>query len=516
MKSRKDKARMYRDEGIKYMEDDQFDLAMEAHQKAKGIHEELKDWGGVAGDITNIALVFEKKGDVKYALALHEEALQLDLQVGFKRGLLIDYENLTRLYSDIGEIERALVFHQKLIDLYMEMGYKVASSELYRERGFILSELARYDDAIAAHEMAKKLNLDLGNMGGMAGDITNIAIIYEEKGNITEAIKLHYEALKIDEEINFKPGLKIDYANLIRINTDSGNYAKVNEYMNKYNALIFELEKSKLSKKFHIIPKGAKATIRIIKQNQNVYKVGYSLPSTIRMENQYSQTKIDDERLKSIANKIEEITDSINEMRKIRGMNNFHESQAKASNVLNEMKALGNAIYVITLPSRIKQDYLNLNGIEAIELGLTEDVIQYPWELMHDGDSFFGLKHSIGRYIISETKEVPFINYKPKEKLRILIIGDLSSENKPPFPPPFNEVPSLPGAKEEALSLEKALAKIEGVETTLLIGGDIDSIKLINELSKEYDIIHYSGLHQHIINTRLQRCFLQNVSNREG
>jgi len=67
-----------------------------------------------------------------------------------------------------------------------------------------------------------------------------------------------------------------------------------------------------------------------------------------------------------------------------------------------------------------------------------------------------------------------------------LIIGD-------PAPKDNEKTYELPVAGEEAIKIRDELSKIDGVTIKLLIGKEANRIKVIEELRKDYDFIHYSG-----------------------
>jgi CHAT domain-containing protein len=129
-----------------------------------------------------------------------------------------------------------------------------------------------------------------------------------------------------------------------------------------------------------------------------------------------------------------------------------------------------------------------------VELGADEDLLGYPWELMHDGENFLCLRHYLGRFINSTTSSPPATQSvdlwgESFETLSVLVIGV-------PNPMPRNKVTyeNLSFVEKEMSAIVDVLTKIKGVDVKVLPGKDATHMKVFQALTKNtYHIIHYCG-----------------------
>jgi CHAT domain-containing protein len=123
-----------------------------------------------------------------------------------------------------------------------------------------------------------------------------------------------------------------------------------------------------------------------------------------------------------------------------------------------------------------------------LELGTDEALVNYPWELLHDGDDFLCLKHYLGRYVnttrISAPRMQPQNSPSEYDKIRILLISV----------PAAPGASYLPGAQAETVSLVQALSPLPQVELTLMKAPEATVMNVRSEIrSGQYQIVHFCG-----------------------
>jgi hypothetical protein len=64
---------------------------------------------------------------------------------------------------------------------------------------------------------------------------------------------------------------------------------------------------------------------------------------------------------------------------------------------LRKLESLGKQLFRMVVPRNVEIDMRRLSLF--LEIGTDERLLQYPWEIMHDGDNFLCLKHYIGRFV---------------------------------------------------------------------------------------------------------------------
>lgn len=156
-----------------------------------------------------------------------------------------------------------------------------------------------------------------------------------------------------------------------------------------------------------------------------------------------------------------------------------------------EFQTLGDLLFSLIIADYMAND-LTLHNL-FVELGVDEDLLGYPWELMHDGENFFCLRHYLGRFVnsLTSTPTPQQVNdrwEKPLESLSVLVVAV-------PKPKPRDGVsyPELPSAERELDALVKTLTDIPDVDVTVLKGKDATYTGFFKALKNPYHIIHYCG-----------------------
>ncbi len=226
---------------------------------------------------------------------------------------------------------------------------------------------------------------------------------------------------------------------------------------------------------FEVIPKGQKATLQIAKGGADEFLIEFQTPGVVRKASEFHQ-KVDPAILQRLMGKLDAVSQALNTLRNIAADDPAREKMTKAHQAL---KQFGHALYLQMIPSPV-QEALKDTKI-AMEFGLDESLVGYPWELLNDGENFLCLKQPLGRYVAtgSATHSMSFVQRAKQNGVKFLLIVDPDG--------------SLPGAKAEGAAIQEALSKIEGVKIKVMTGADADSINLITELAEGYDFIHYSG-----------------------
>ena len=156
-------------------------------------------------------------------------------------------------------------------------------------------------------------------------------------------------------------------------------------------------------------------------------------------------------------------------------------------------RAIGEDLLRWYLPKEIQDEFRQKQIF--IELGLDQDLVDLPWELMYDGDKYVSLKHDIGRFIntgdtfIPKSSRVEGWFSEQYDKLSVLVIS---------VPEPQDRK----GVKYRPLS--EARAETEALKRLLGDKAEIDLVVLCDKDAKwrtvrdvvasgRYDIIHFNG-----------------------
>lgn len=163
---------------------------------------------------------------------------------------------------------------------------------------------------------------------------------------------------------------------------------------------------------------------------------------------------------------------------------------------LTNMEMLGQQLLALIIPHYIQPD-IRSEGL-FLEIGMDEALLNYPWELMHDGEDFLCLKHAIGRFVNGASPQISGIHQPVShlgsslDSLSILLISV-------PSPQPRGEVKydPLPAADRETNAICNVLAGIDGIRLEMLRGRDATYNAVFQALNRnKYQIVHFNG-HAH-------------------
>jgi CHAT domain-containing protein len=154
------------------------------------------------------------------------------------------------------------------------------------------------------------------------------------------------------------------------------------------------------------------------------------------------------------------------------------------------LQMAGEQLFDMVIPRYVQSD-LRDRGL-SLEIGVDEQLLSYPWELLHDGGEYLCLKHNVGRFVNGDRPAIPRFQDpwdKDLEPARVLII----SVPRPQWEDGTQFDP-LPEAVAETEAIITAISQVPGVEVKLLAGPDATHNKVYEELkSGPFHIVHFNG-----------------------
>lgn len=170
-------------------------------------------------------------------------------------------------------------------------------------------------------------------------------------------------------------------------------------------------------------------------------------------------------------------------------------SAGSSLELMETMVQAGRELFELVVPQSIKAE-LRADPL-FLEIGMDEDLLEYPWELMHDRQDFLCAKHYLGRFVNVRVPPIP-PSREPRRSgslggpLKVLLVS---------VPRPLDRggrrYEHLAAAESETEELVGILNSIPGVELSLLRGREATRKNFLRALDvAEFNVIHYSG-HAH-------------------
>ncbi|TRO51924.1 CHAT domain-containing protein [Candidatus Bathyarchaeota archaeon] len=178
-----------------------------------------------------------------------------------------------------------------------------------------------------------------------------------------------------------------------------------------------------------------------------------------------------------------------------RGNGTTPPAPAPDSEIFDDMKLLGEQLYTFLIQQYLRAD-MDLRQPELyLEIGMDDDLMNFPWEMIYDGDNFLCLKQYIGRFVRSKEPQPDLMNPSTTlgsslENLSILLISvPKTDENKE-----TKDFEPLPQAEEEKKAILQTLGGIENVTPKIIEPKDATFDGVYKALRREtYDILHFCG-----------------------
>lgn len=164
--------------------------------------------------LCNLGIIYQTRGDLDRAIDYHEKALKLNQELGNKEGIAINNGNLGIVYGKQGNFPYAMRYINESIALYQEIDHKEGIAASYDNLGIVYRMQGDLKCAMHYHQEALDLNEEIGNKEGTAGSYDNVGKIYKEQGNLGSAIECYEKALALYKEIGHKLGIACSYGNL--------------------------------------------------------------------------------------------------------------------------------------------------------------------------------------------------------------------------------------------------------------------------------------------------------------
>lgn len=157
--------------------------------------------------------------------------------------------------------------------------------------------------------------------------------------------------------------------------------------------------------------------------------------------------------------------------------------------VLEQTKRVGGQLLDLVVPSDVQAE-LRTPGL-FLEMGADEALVEFPWELLHDGEEFLCLKHYVGRFVNVTNPTIP-----PRQHPQLLAPDALSVLLiSVPKPQPRGAIvyERLPGAEAETQAILDTLMPL-GAKVVLLRSAEATYDNVYSAIkSGRYHIVHFNG-----------------------
>lgn len=144
------------------------DAALEHHQDALEADRDIGYRKGEAIQLGNIGNVYFQKGDLNTARDYYKVALKIDREIGYKQGEAIDLGNIGNVYLEKGDPETALEYYQDALKIARETGYKQGETTALKNIAIAYRKMEDPHKAQEYQKEADKMKRKKGTLGLLA------------------------------------------------------------------------------------------------------------------------------------------------------------------------------------------------------------------------------------------------------------------------------------------------------------------------------------------------------------
>ncbi|MDY7077556.1 MAG: tetratricopeptide repeat protein, partial [Chloroflexota bacterium] len=173
------------------------DRALALYQESLQIDEQIGDIQGQAASLHQMAQVYLTQGDLDRALALYQESLQIKEQIGDIKGKAASLSNMAQVYLTRGDLDRALALYQESLQLLEQIGDIQGQAASLHAMAQVYVTRGDLDRALALYQESLQIDEQIGDIKGKAASLSMMAQVYVTRGDLDRALALYQESLQL-------------------------------------------------------------------------------------------------------------------------------------------------------------------------------------------------------------------------------------------------------------------------------------------------------------------------------
>ncbi|MHA2496623.1 MAG: tetratricopeptide repeat protein [Candidatus Hodarchaeales archaeon] len=241
------KGELLHHEGIIYWFKGDLDRALEYHQQALAIKEELGNKSDIAASLDNLGLIYTSKGDFNRALEYHQRGFVIFEKLDNKHDIARSLNNLANAYARKGDLNQALKHQEHSLAIKVELDSKIDIAWSLINLGAIYQFKGNLNQALEYYQRSLTIFEELDNKRGFALALNNLGSAYQLKGELNLALENHKQSLALYEELGIREDIAMSLLNIGEIHRKKGNSNRALEYYQRGLSICEALENNPLA-----------------------------------------------------------------------------------------------------------------------------------------------------------------------------------------------------------------------------------------------------------------------------
>jgi len=156
----------------RFLED--YQKAIDYHEKSLTIAEQMKDKHGEAKSLCNLGNAYEPLREYEKAINYYEQSLIIKQQINDKQGEAISLNGLGNVYRSLGECEKAISYYEQSLIIKRKINDKQGEAISLNELGNVYRSLGECEKAIDCYEKSLTIKRKIKDKRGEAYSLMNL------------------------------------------------------------------------------------------------------------------------------------------------------------------------------------------------------------------------------------------------------------------------------------------------------------------------------------------------------
>ena len=176
--------------------------------------------------MSNLASLSTQQGDIKRALELWQQALEILERIGNQTGKAAALNNMAGVIAQQGDTERALELWQQSLEILERVGNVKGKAATLHNMAGVIAQQGDIERALQLWQQSLEIKERIGDVRGKAATLHAMAGVIAQQGDIERALELWQQSLDIDERIGDVQGKAATLANMAWAAGQSGDHAR--------------------------------------------------------------------------------------------------------------------------------------------------------------------------------------------------------------------------------------------------------------------------------------------------
>jgi tetratricopeptide (TPR) repeat protein len=203
--------------------------ALTLSQQSIDLDRAIGNRNGEAASLHQMSRIYLNLGDLKQALTLSQQSIEIKRAIGDDQGEAASLHQMSRIYRNLGDLKQALTLSQQSIEIKRAIGDRQGEAASLHQMSRIYLNLGELNQVLTLSQQSIEIKRAIGDRQGEANSLHQMSIIYESLGELNQALTLSQQSIEIYGAIGNRKGEARSLTLMAFIAGKQGNLARERE-----------------------------------------------------------------------------------------------------------------------------------------------------------------------------------------------------------------------------------------------------------------------------------------------